>query len=128
MKRVLVGVMASATLGAWGQTEIKGMSFFAVYERCQNGQISSAATPEGVACVAYLSALIDRYRIFEKPPYCLPPQAKISDVVSSVLSLGGALLKESESSSLRIGAAAAGMAPVIVDAALMRSYPCDTKK
>lgn len=128
MKRVLVAVMACATLGAWGQTEIKGVSFFALYQRCQNGGISSAANPEGVACIAYLSALIDTYRVFAKPPYCLPKETKIGDVVKSVTLLGDTLLKEPDSSTLRAAAAAAGMAPVIVDAALMRSYPCDTKK
>ena len=127
MKQIAVALVACLALGAWGQDSIPGMSFFAVYERCKNSRVSSSTT-EGVACVAYLSALIDRYRVFEKPPYCLPTQANISDIVASVLSLGDALLKESESSILRIQAQTKGMAPMIVDGALMRTYPCETKK
>lgn len=135
MKRVLVAVVACMALGAWGQTEIKGMSFIAVYERCKNAEAASksigfnaSTSIDALICITYLNALIDRYRVFAKPPYCLPVKADIGAVIQSVISLGDALLKEPESSNLRVQAQMQGMAPLIVDGALMRSHPCVNSK
>jgi len=122
-------------LGAWGQDSIPGMSFFAVYERCNNAEAASKSTGfnsstslDALICITYLNALIDRYRVFQKPPYCLPAKADLGAVIQSVISLGDALLKEPESSDLRIQAQTQGLAPLIVDGALMRSHPCGNSK
>lgn len=78
-----------------------------------------------IACVSYLMAVIDGNRLFKKPGYCIPDSASLGDAIDAVVKFGNEMGRDPVGSERPILALATGMAPLMIEAALMARFPCD---